>query len=299
MPRIPRYPIYIPTKGRSGDPCTARMFSKYGVPFRLVVEPQEVEAYKEFKEHLCVLPDNDKGLIFARNFIKQHSIDEGHARHWQFDDDIMWMSRLHRGYRLQCPPNVAIVLAEDFVERYENVALCSFNSIHFVPSSKGSGPKIPPFYLNQRCYTVFLMLNSLPNKWRYRYNEDTDMTLQVLADGWCTILFNAFMIYTKSTTANSTGVSGGGGQAGVYAGDGRLKMARDLERVWPGVVETKRRFNRPQHHVKGDWKMFDTPLKRRTDVDFNSFPAINEHGLKLKAVKTVKSAHLKKLVEDA
>ena len=266
--RIPKYPVYIPSKGRSDRPLTAKMFDRDGVPFRFVVEPNEVPAYAADwgEERVLVLPENNRGLVYSRNWIKQHAIGEGHERHWQFDDDVWRLRRLHHGRRYPCDSRIALVVAEDFVDRYENVGLCSFNSSFFVPATQGiSLQKWPPFYLNSRCYTNFLMMNSLPYGWRNRYNEDTDMTLQVLAGGWCTILFNVFVMDTPET------MEAHGGQmmsaTGSYQGDGRLKMARELERVWPHVVETRRRFKRPQHHIKHDWKKFDTPLVRKAGVE--------------------------------
>ena len=237
---LPRYPIYIPSKGRADIMFTAKMFDKDAVPYHVVVEPNEVESYKKYGERLLVLPENSKGLVYARNWIKEHSISGGHARHWQFDDDIEYTSRVNRGYRIRCSSSVALRILEDFVDRYENLALASFNSEFFMPVSHGKSIVVlkKPFQLNARCYTCFLMMNSLPNKWRFKYNEDTDMTLQVLADGWCTVMFNTFCIKTKET------MSYAGGQESVYKDDGRLQMARQLERVWPGVVTTYRRFGR-------------------------------------------------------
>lgn len=288
MKRQPRYPIFIPSKGRiDNTQCTMKLFHETGVDYKLVIEPQDRDAYaKAFgAAHVLVLPENDRGLIYSRNWIKDYSVAQGHERHWQWDDDINWIERVYRGYRLRCPANVAIVALEDFIDRYENVALASFNSAFFVPLSNGMALtyKYPPFFLNMRCYTVFLMLNSLPNRWRFHYNEDTDMTLQVLADGWCTILFNAFLI--KPTASNVNASPSGkhktqqGGQAGVYSNDGRLKMARDLERVWPGVVTTYRRFQRPQHKVKDSWKRFDTKLKRKGSVKLEELAAVDNYGL--------------------
>jgi len=260
------------------------------------VEPQDVKEYSQVLggERVLALPKNNGGLVYSRNWIKKHAIAEGHARHWQFDDDITRMMRLYRGKRLPCDSDVAIRVLEDFVDRYENVALASFNSEFFVPLTGMFAKAWPPFYLNARCYTCFLMLNSLPNRWRYRFNEDTDMTLQVLADGWCTILFNAFMIRTKATMTSS------GGQTPIYVSDGRLHMARQLERVWPGVVTTKRKFNRPQHHVKGVWKKFDTPLIRRKDIDWDALERAgsNEYGMRLRAVKEVKDPGIRALLDE-
>ena len=81
---------------------------------------------------------------------------------------------------------------------------------------------------------------------------------------------------------------------GSYQGDGRLKMARELERHWPGVVTTHRKFGRPQHKVKNDWQKFDTPLKRRADVPVDLKP--NNYGLKLCAVRPPKAPALQALL---
>lgn len=37
-------------------------------------------------------------------------------------------------------------------------------------------------------YSCTLILNSIEQRWRLLYNDDTDLCLQVLAAGWCTIL---------------------------------------------------------------------------------------------------------------
>ena len=294
----PKYPIYIPSKGRADLPLTARMFERDNVPFYMVVQPDQVEAYKEWDERGCllVLPEDDKGLVYARNWIKDHSRDVvGAERHWQFDDDVRYLSTVQSGYRIRIDAGLALAMCEAFVDRYENVALASLNSEFFVVCNGVRQSSYPPFYLNSRCYTNFLHLNSLPNRWRYRYNEDTDMSLQVLADGWCTILFNAFLMGTQGTEDNSTGKGkDAGGQAAVYDGDGRLKMARELERVWPGVVETKRRFGRPQHVVKGAWTKFDTPLKLKPDAG-----PIPDFGVVMRQVaEQIKSPELQRLLEE-
>ena len=90
---------------------------------------------------------------------------------------------------------------------------------------------------------------------------------------------------------------GGGNTSELYYGDGRLKMARSLERLWPGVVKTKRRFRRPQHVVFDQWRRFDTPLKLKLGVDLTNLKP-NEYNIVLKQVGlTIKSEQLRKLVK--
>jgi len=285
MRHAPRYPVYIPSKGRAAQPLTIRLFERAGVPFIVAVQPDQVEAYAEWKDKLFVLPENGKGLVYARNAIRDHAQASGAARHWQFDDDIRNMTRLYYGHKLSVNAGIALAAMEDFCDRYENVGLCSPNSEFFIPASRGrSFQEWKPFTLNSRCYTAFLMLNAMPYRWRFNYNEDTDMTLQVLAGGRCTILFNHFLIKTEWTESNATHSKKAGGQAAVYAADGRLKMARQLERVWPGVVKTIRRFGRPQHQVASSWRKFDNKLVRRSDIDWTALEAggNDEYGMELK-----------------
>jgi hypothetical protein len=287
----PKYPIFVPSLGRAVNCLTAKMFVKDNVPFHFVVQPDQVKAYADVWgiERILVLPENGKGLVYARNWIKDYSVAQGDERHWQWDDDIRHIERIYHGHRLPVASNIALAICESFVDRYENVALASLNSTFFVVCNGTTISQWPPFYLNQRCYTCFLVMNSLPNRWRYRYNEDTDMSLQVLADGWCTILFNAFLIQTNTTMTSK------GGQTDIYINDGRLRMARELERVWPGVVSVSRRFNRPQHMIEGVWKKFDNKLIKKKGLKIE--PGINEFGMKLKVKQPVQSKELKQLLK--
>lgn len=294
---LPRYPVYIPSKGRAATPLTARMLERDGVPFFVVVEPQERDEYARAvgAERVLVLPFSNlgQGSIPARNWIKDHATAAGHARHWQLDDNIEYCRRLYRGKRIERDSGVALRVVEDFADRYENVAIAGLNYTMFVfPSGKRG---IPPYFLNVHVYSCSLVLNSAPLRWRGRYNEDTDLCLQALAAGWCTVLVNAFQCHKIATM-----VMKGGNTAELYKGDGRLKMARALERAWPGVVSVGRRFKRPQHVVRDSWGKFDQPLRLRPDVDLAALPAVDEYGLRLRQVADrVRSPELRELLREA
>lgn len=290
---LPRYPIYIPSKGRWTHCLTAQFLRRDGVPFYLVVEPQEEPMYAEVfgAANVLTLPFSNLGSVIpARNWIKDHATAAGYARHWQLDDNIRKVDRWWRGKRIACAANVALAATEDFADRYENVAIAGLN-YRFFAHHNGKQPR-DPFWLNVHVYSCTLFLNSLPHRWRGRYNEDTDICLQVLADGWCTVAMNAFMADKMQTMTMR-----GGNAATLYQGDGRLKMARALERQWPGVVTTSRRFNRPQHMVRNAWKHFDTPLRLKPEYA-TLVTEPNEYGSSLVQVKPIKSAALRQLVAE-
>ena len=292
---LPRYPVYVPSYKRHDTNLTAKFLVNDKVPFRLVVQPQEAARYMEALGDgvdYLILPKKVKGLMGTRNWIKDHAVSEGHARHWQLDDNIRMMRRWYKGKRIQCRSGIALRVCEDFTDRYENVAISGLQYEMFCCPVPGKGT--PPFYRNSKVYSCTLVNNEIPHRWRLVYNDDVDMCLQVLSDGWCTLIINAFMI-NKMWTMHVKG-----GNTPIYKGDGRLEMARSLERAWPGVVSVKRRFNRPQHVVKDAWRKFDTPLKRRTDIDWEALEAggPDEYGMKLKQVKPViKSPEVRELLE--
>lgn len=288
---LPRYPVYVPSKGRADIKMTARCLDREGVPFSLVVEPQEADAYaKRWGEgRLLILPENDRGLVYVRNWIKDHSVALGHERHWQIDDNITYFGRRYKARRIPCDAGLALSMVETFTDRYANVGISGMNYEMFLPPHVDT----PPFYRNGRVYSISLILNELPLRFRGIYNEDVDYCLQVLSEGWCTILVNAF--YAKKTATMR--VAGGNTDA-LYHGDGRLKMARALERVWPGVVETRRRFQRPQHAVKDSWRKFDTPLVLKEGIDLAQLPKVDEQGMTLRTVREPKSEAVRGLVKQ-
>lgn len=267
---FPRYPIYIPSRHRSHVDLTTDFLKEDGVPFSIVVEPHDYDKYaaKYGEKCLLTLPEDGRGLVFARNWIFEHSVNAGHERHWQIDDNIRRIRRWYHGHRIPCDSAIALRASEDFTDRYENVAISGLNYTMFAVWSS------PPFVLNAHVYSCTLILNSMENRFRGTVNEDVDMCLQVLADGWCTIQFNAFLQEKMPTM-----VVDGGQTDSAYQLDGRLDMARGLERAWPGVVTVKRRFQRPQHIVHSAWRHFDTPLKRKPGLKIPDAP--NEYGMTL------------------
>jgi hypothetical protein len=260
------------------------------VPFRLVVEPAEARLYAERwpSAELLVTPHDEMRLLGVRNWIRDFSIDEGWDRHWQLDDNITDFRRYYRGYGLPVDVGVALRVCEDFTDRYTNIGVSGLSYRAFM------GPWVSvPFWLNCHVYSTSLIWNRMPYRWRALYNDDTDLCLQVLAGGLCTVALNIF-IANKALTMHVKG----GNTDDLYRGDGRLRMARSLERQWPYVVETKRRFDRPQHVVRGAWHGFDTPLERRTDIDWAALEGVNEYGLQLEQVAdTIRSPKVRSLVE--
>lgn len=278
----PKYPVYIISKGRPQRCITHRQLEMMQVPCRLVIEPQEYDEYAKItaKDNLLVLPFSNLGLgsIPARNWVWEHSLSEGHERHWILDDNIEGFHRLNRNMKPLVTSGTIFKCAEDFTDRYQNVALSGFNYYSFCKLTDA----VPPYYLNTRIYSCILIKNDLPHRWRGRYNEDTDLSLRVLKDGWCTILFN-FALAGKVTTMRMKG----GNTDNVYTDeDNRLKFAKSLEEQHPDVVRVVWKFNRWHHQVNyRPFKANKLQLKDGVIIP----DKVNEYGMKLVEVKSCRA----------
>lgn len=244
----PRFPIYIISKGRWESRLTVKALEKRNIPFRICVEPNEYDQYASVIEpsKILKLPENfselKQGSIPVRNWVWEHSIKEGWEKHWLLDDNISNFLRLNRNRKLPVANGTIFKCAEDFTDRYTNVAFSGLNNIAFAPDRS---PNIPPFSLNTRIYSMTLIRNDLPYRWRGRYNEDTDICLRALKDGWCTIQFNAFL-GDKATTMK---MKGGNTDTIYNTGDKRREFAESLKRQHPDVVDVVWKFDRWHHQV--------------------------------------------------
>lgn len=267
-----RYPIYVISKGRPAC-ITSRELTKMGVTHYVVVEPVDVDDYRDVSGKLLVLPFSDlgQGSIPARNWVWEHSAASGYDRHWVLDDNIEAFNRLNRNMKPRVKTGAIFCAAEDFVDRYENVAIAGFNYFNFCKSTD----KVPPFYLNTRIYSCILIKNDLPHRWRGRYNEDTDLSIRVLKDGWCTVLFNAFLC-GKVTTMR---MKGGNTDTVYNDGSNRMNFAKSLQEQHPDVVKVVWKFNRWHHHVNYE------PFKRNKLIKKQGIivpKGINNYGMVFK-----------------
>lgn len=270
----PKYPVYIISKGRWEKRKTSRTLERMNVPYKIVIEPQEYDNYAAVidPKKILVTPFSNlgQGSIPSRNFVWEHSISVGAKRHWILDDNLFNFYRVNNNLPVPVSSGTIFRCAEDFVDRYTNVAISGFEYFMFMPRKT----KKAPYRMNTRVYSCILIQNDIPYRWRGRYNEDTDLSLRALKDGWCTILFQAFLC-DKTTTMTDTG---GNTEDLYFIDDGRLKMAKSLEEQHPDVTKVTRKWGRWQHHV--DYRPFRfNKLNKIKDLDIPD--RVNNYGMKL------------------
>ena len=224
--KITRYPIYVVSKGRAYSRLTSKALEAMGLPYFIVVEPQDYEDYATVidKKKILKLPEDTNpefptGPGRARNFCRDHSWLNGHQRHFVLDDNIEGFYRLHKNRRFRVADGAIFRAAEDFVDRYSNILVAGFQYRFFCASKS----KYPPFVTNTRIYSCLLIDNRILFKWKRnkrlrddeipvavkakktdktgaglflwheRYNEDTILSLDAMENGFATVQFNAFL----------------------------------------------------------------------------------------------------------
>ena len=253
----PQHPIYIISKGRAEyGPRTAHVLDRLGVPFRIVVETQEVDEYEKAGHtgRIIVLDQRYQdeyetcddlgdtlpvGAGAARNFVKAHSREQGDSWHWVMDDNIRQFYRFHANRQIRVNDGSLLRFAEDFTKQYSNIAISGPEYYMFVPRKR----KLAPVALNRRIFSCFLVRNEMPFTFRGRYNEDVIHSLDILRGGWMTMMWY-FLLAQKLTTQTQRG----GNTDQLYADGTRMKsnMARQ---VHPEYSRLTYRFGREHHKV--------------------------------------------------
>lgn len=289
---------------------TSKSLTRMGVQHYVIVEPDQVDDYnnaiKEMQLTATVLPldmnyktdyelcDNlgqtrSTGPGPARNFAWQHSIDNGFDWHWVMDDNIRSFRRLNYNEKVKCESPSFWNVMEDFVLRYNNVAMAGPNYYMFAPART----KQPPFMINTRIYSCNLIRNDVSFRWRGRYNEDTIISLDMLKAGWTTIQFNAFLQEKMNTQVIKGGNTeefyhkeGEKEYGKKYADLGTLAKSQMLVDVHPDLCRVVHKFGRIHHTV--NYSVFKKQrLIKKANIDIKK--GINNYNMSLKAKENAKA----------
>lgn len=253
-----KYPIFVISKGRWEKRLTCDSLERMKMNYYLVVETQEYDNYAKYvdKSKIIKLPTDlpfNNSSIPARNYCWEKAIEMGYDYHWILDDNIDGFYRLNKNTRQKVNSGYFFTHIEDYVKRFNNVVQAGMNYKSFAVEidTKRIITK------NTRIYSCILIKNNIPKleeRWRGKYNEDTDLSLRILKLGYSTMLFNNYLC-DKATTLTMKG-----GNETIYSGEGVRLKAESLVEQHPDVASVCTRFGRIHHDV--DYKPFkNNPLK--------------------------------------
>jgi len=282
-----RAPIFILSKGRWESRMTSRTLEEIGADYQIVIEEQEYDKYAAVidPKKILVLPFSNLGHggIPARNWIWEYSTARGDHAHFVMDDNIRYFYRSIHNTKLRVKSMVPLRVIEDLAERYENVPMAGLN-YHFFQQTF---VKKEPLYINTRVYSCIWLTNKTDKRWRVLewddnpapYNEDTDLSLQFLEAGDCTLLSNHFSIGKADS-----GAVKGGNNSEVYKYDdpnydARFKFAASLAKAHPKYVEITQKHRRYHHQCTYDSFQTNNILRLKPGIILPTED--NNYGLKL------------------
>ena len=247
------YPIYIPSKARTRYKLTADVLKDHDLPFFIVVEPQDERDYRsKYGSSVVCLPENNQGVAYVRNFIKNHAAAAGHAFHWQIDDNIRRFTVRRDGKSVTINPRWALSCVEQITDSYGNIggSCLSSNVYAFAFDHK------EPVTFNVQIYSAMLLNSQTPQAFRQGVHEDTDYSLQILTDGYCTLVFRQI----NMEKAPSGQMSGGNTEI-EYAEGKKIQRLHNTVTAWPDRFTIGR-------HRKGKLRLIPTNGYR----GFNQIP---------------------------
>jgi hypothetical protein len=199
------------------------------------------------------------------------------------DDNIKCFRRWQNNLEIKCIDGTPFRVMEDFVLRYKNVGMAGPNYTFFVIDKWAH--QYGPFTVNTRIYSCNLIRNDLPlpDRWRGRYNEDTDLSLRILKKGWCTVQFNVFL-----QEKTNTQVLKGGNTDAFYSKEGTIPKSKMQVQLHPDVSKLVWRYGRWHHYVNYNKFKRENRLILKDDVKIKD--KVNNYGLKLKKIENGKTS---------
>jgi hypothetical protein len=173
--------IFVPSKNRIGNSAFLKYAKENSLLINVVVEPNEHEKYKEAfpSFNYIVLPKNDMGITYVRNFIKSYTEQIGLADFWQLDDDLTGLFYREGTKLVRAGIEVLELAKKQFTEN--GVALGALEYRQFAWSASKDMVE------NSFCDSCVYFNNNMTNELRYREylegKEDRDFAMQVIKSG--------------------------------------------------------------------------------------------------------------------
>lgn len=173
--------IFIPTKNRVDNSTLLKFAADTNQSITVVLEPQDYESYKVKYPNFnyLVLPINNGGITYVRNYIKQYTEDNSIDNYWQLDDDITGLF-YREGTKL---------IRSDFecLKSAQNQFINNDISLGALEYRQFSWSATKDIVLNSFCDSCVFVNNTKLKGLRYRKylegKEDRDFAMQVIKLG--------------------------------------------------------------------------------------------------------------------
>eukprot|EP00759_Apiculatamorpha_spiralis_P035159 PhF_6_TR36127/c0_g1_i2/m.52438 len=217
-------PIFIPSKGRATANGTWTALQEVGLPYTVVVEPQDFDEYKQHHAHyrhasVVSLPKNDQGVQYVRNYIL-YKLSPPVGWYWCIDDDVTVFYALSQQesqqdelVRVNIKQALELASPADALTVAPNACLLGLEYLQFASMALNKGR---PLYrlnsyanicccINRSRFPKALIVPDCDFTYRFPIREDYDMCLQIITNGG-----SVFRFRNVSFSAPGMGTKPGG-----------------------------------------------------------------------------------------
>lgn len=196
--------IFVPSKNRVKNAKLLHFANEINYRIIVVVEPQDELKYKEVFTNLdfLVLPVNNAGITYVRNYIKEYTENNNIKNYWQLDDDIS--NFYHREGTKMIKDNFNILNNSADIFLKNNIALGGLEYQQFAWSATKE------LVNNSFCDVAVFVDNEKTNGLRYRQyvegKEDRDFAMQVIKSGNKTARTTLYAFAAPANGSNAGGL---------------------------------------------------------------------------------------------
>lgn len=204
-----KYPINILSYKRANDKngFTHLTLTRSKINHYIFVEPSQEEEYRKWINpeycRIIVTPENFSELKMGSTPVRNYILDFWKGkfdRVWMLDDNIRKYVRFYHGEKNEIEGRGIFTPLEKYVERYDNVGLCSHNFNPFINENEAH----PCIVKNGKAYSSFLIPTNNDIRFRYKHQEDNLISMEYICKGYSNICFNS-ILYDKQTSGMNTG----------------------------------------------------------------------------------------------
>lgn len=231
----------IPSKGRAGKTKTNKLLREVGLAYTFVVEPQDREEYAATGACLMVLPENNMGITYSRDWILQQMRKYGYKQFWMLDDDIECFGEVVDGKTVTRDARI-LLKAFKQLQTYGPASIYTLELRQFAWSSADvQRDKIAMqcvMFDMQHCENINYDL-------RLKIREDYDISFQAIFKGKGTLKSGKYYYGIADMKSQE------GGMSQWYNAETEMHETWKLCRKWPGLVTPLQKEDRID--VKVNW----------------------------------------------
>lgn len=244
--------IFIPTKGRLNNQKTYKILSDLGLKPKLVVEPQEAEETTSWGYKYIVLPENNKGITYSRNFILKIARNYNFKYVCMIDDDISKFGYIKNKKRVQ--DNNAFI---DALQYFKKVNMCG--TMQYTQFAWCQ----PKSIVYNRCLEVvmFLYMPQIENKlFEENTIEDRDFSLDIILDNSFKKDIKTFRLNHLYFHCPSIGTNKGGIESSSRY-QKQIEWSKKMEKKWGTDICKYIIKKNKMPDIKINWKQIDKKIK--------------------------------------